>query len=138
MPDPTAPDPSAPDAAAAAPPPSAPGMPTGDANGPGGAPMLTPQKAVGTEASGYAEVQTGVTFLMTAVKKVGGPMTKRGEALLKAIALITKEFKDVEDKGKELMPAQLMRALQGAKPPGMGAPPPGGARPGMPPPPGAM
>lgn len=95
--------------------------------------MLNPQPAAGHQAVGSAEVQLAVTALQSAMTKVGA-LSKKGGAILKAITALTAEFKDVEDQGKQIMPAQLMSILKRQGGAGAGAGAPGGAGPGGPPP----
>jgi hypothetical protein len=75
---------------------------------------------------------------MNAARELG-PMTAEAQAVLKAISTLTKQFGKTEDESKQVMPAELMMAMQSAA--GPGAPPkppgpagaPGGAPAGVPP-----
>jgi len=87
--------------------------------------MMTPQPAAGHAAVGTAEVQLAITALQSAMTKVGA-LSKKGGAILKAITALTNEFKDVEDQGKQIMPAQILSLLKRQQGAGAGSPPPAG------------
>jgi len=105
--------------------------------------MMTPQKAAGNQASGKAKVMIAQHILQLAMLDlgIGSP---EGQSILEALSKLVKKFGKSEEDSKQIMPAELMQAMQssagpgappGAKPPGAapGAAPPGAAPPGAPP-----
>jgi hypothetical protein len=102
--------------------------------------MMTPQKAAGNQATGKAKIMIAQHILQLAMIDlgVGSP---QGGAILKALTALTKEFGKSEEDSKQIMPAELMQAMQSSAgpgaPPGAGKPP-GGPPPGGPPPGGGM
>lgn len=97
--------------------------------------MMTPQKASGSQATGKAKVMMAMHVLQLSMLDFGAA-SPEGQAIFDAIKPLVKKFGKSEDESKQLMPAEMMAAMQqgagpgappGAKPPG--APPPGGAPP---------
>jgi hypothetical protein len=91
--------------------------------------MMTPQKANGNQASGKAKVMIAQHILTTALVDLGVQSTE-GQAVLDALKMLVKKFGKTEEDSKQIMPAELMMAMQRQAGPGQ-AP---GAKPGMPPP----
>ena len=89
---------------------------------PAAAPMMTPQPKGGNEAGARADVQVTIKKL-TMTLQTFPPGTEQGDAIMKAIAALTKAFGQTASKDKELMPAEIMQAVSGLA--GPGKPPPG-------------
>jgi hypothetical protein len=82
-------------------------------------------------AGGRADIQVVVKKLTQSLQTFS-PTTEEGKAVMKAISALTKAFGDTESKDKELMPAEVMQALQGVAGPGKppaGLPMPAGPAP---------
>ena len=94
----------------------------GAAPGPAGAPMMTPGPKEGNLAGARADVQVVVKKLTQSLQTFQ-PTTPEGEAIMKAIGMLTKAFGETEGKDKELMPAEIAQAVSGLA--GPGKPPPG-------------
>lgn len=97
--------------------------------------MMTPQKAAGQHASAMAKVQVATKILQQAFGEID-LNTSDGKALSEIIAKIIKMTGKKEEDSQQLVPAELMQALQPAA--GPGAAPGGAPPPGAKPPPPAM
>ncbi len=105
------------------------GGPPTPAGGPGGSPMMTPQKPGGQHAQAKVKVAVAQKMLALAAAEMD-PSSKEFQEVLKASSLLAKAFGKSEDESQQLMPAEVKQALQ----PGMGpGAPPGGPPPGAPP-----
>lgn len=96
---------------------------------------MTPQKAAGNQASAKAKVMVAQKVLQGAIAEMD-LNTPDGKAVLEILAKITKAFGKSEEDSQQIMPAELMQALQPAA--GPGAAPGGAPPPGAKPPPPAM
>jgi len=100
---------------------------------PGAAPTLTPQSNRGEQASGAATVQATVRMLEGILARFG-PTSEEYRAVLDAIHALIKAFKRTEDRGQELLPAELRsRLMDSAAPPGQPPPTPGASDGSLPP-----
>jgi hypothetical protein len=97
-------------------------MATGGEPSPGAAPTLTPQANRGDQASGVATVQAMVRLGESVLSRFP-PESPEYRAILKAITVLTGAFKRGEDRGQDLLPAELRSRLQDSAAP-QGAPPP--------------
>jgi hypothetical protein len=88
--------------------------------------MMTPQKAAGQHASAKAKVMIAQKVLQGAMAEMD-LNTPEGKGVLEILAKMAKVFGKSEEDAQQIMPAELMQALQPAA--GPGAPPggPGGA-----------
>lgn len=89
--------------------------------------MMTPQKPAGNQASAKAKVMVAQKVLQGAMAEMD-LNTAEGKAVLEILAKMTKAFGKSEEDSQQIMPAELMQALQPAAGPGAapgGAPPPG-------------
>ncbi len=102
---------------------------------PGGAPMATPQPAKGLQQAEKVHVMMSMDLLAQAIPALG-PNSEEGQAVMKALQILSKQFGKTQDKSRELVPAEIMQLLSalpqagggnpGAKAmamPGAGAPP---------------
>lgn len=114
----------------------------GGAPPPVSAPMSTPQPAEGEKQSAMTQVQMAIDLLEQTLPVLGTD-SDEGQAVLSALGGLSKKFHSKREKGRELIPSELMNliasqtrgSMQGAAPtmpPGAGAQPPG-MPPGMPP-----
>ena len=94
--------------------------------------MLTPQKAAGNQASGKAKVMVAQHILTLAMLDVGVGSAE-GKAILKALSTLGNSFGKSEEESKQIMPAELMMAMQSQSGPGKAPAPGGGPAPGAPP-----
>lgn len=83
--------------------------------------MMTPQKPGGQTAQAKVKVMVAQKALALAASEFD-PTSKEFQACVKANMDLAKVFGKSEDDSKQLMPAEVMQALQGAA--GPGAPPP--------------
>lgn len=97
--------------------------------------MMTPQKAAGAHASAKAKVMVAQKVLQAAMAEMD-LNTPEGKGVLELLAKISKVFGKSEEDSQQIMPAELMQALQPAAGPGAapqaGAPPGGAKPPAMP------
>jgi hypothetical protein len=115
-------------------------MATGGEPSPGAAPALTPQSNRGDQESAHATIQAAMTMLERVLPRFGRD-TEEYRAVLGMINAGAKAFKLREDRGRDLLSAEMSSRMmdttspQGAPPPtpagGGGALPPG-AQPGVP------
>jgi len=89
---------------------------------PSAGPMMTPQPKAGNQAGGRADIQVTIKKLTMNLQQFP-PGTEQGDAIMKAIATLTKAFGETASKDKELMPAEIAQAVSGLA--GPGKPPPG-------------
>ena len=96
--------------------------------------MLTPQKAAGNQASAKAKVMIAQKVLQGAIAEMD-LNSDDGKAVLEILAKMVKAFGKNEEDTQQILPAELMQALQPAAGPGAPPKPPGaGAAPSAPPP----
>ena len=94
--------------------------------------MRTPQKPEGKIAAGKVKVQVAIHALQLAMQDVG-ISTEHGQAILKALATLTKQYGKSEEESQQMMPAEIMQVMQKQSGPGAAPPPQGGAPGGAPP-----
>ena len=122
------------------PPPAAAGPAPGGA--PVGSPMTTPQPNEGEQQAAMVDISMAFDLLEKSMAAFGTE-TPQGQALHKALGVMTKEFGEKREKAKPLVPAELMQLMSGLPQAGGGSPemaaaagggmPPGGAPPPQPP-----
>lgn len=102
---------------------------------PAGTPASTPQQNEGERMQAHARVQMGMSLLEQALVAFGSG-SEEGKAVLASLKALSGKFGSDREKGRELIPSEVMN-LVGGMPGNMGGGPaagPGGG--GMPPPPG--
>jgi hypothetical protein len=97
-------------------------MATGGEPSPGAASTLTPQANRGDQASGAAAVQAMIKIGESVLAR-WPPDSAEYRAVLKALTTLTGAFKRQEDRGQDLLSAELRTRLADAASP-QGAPPP--------------
>ena len=106
-------------------------------SGPVSAPMSTPQPNEGEKMAAMSQVQMAVHILERTLSAFGS-QSEEGQTVLDVLSKLGKKFGESQDKGRELIPSEIMNLVSSlpkgmAPPPGAGAgAPPGG---GMPAPP---
>lgn len=104
-------------------------------------PMSTPQSNEGEKQGAMAQIQMATKILEQTLAAFGSE-TEEGQAVLDALRGLGKKFGSSGEKGRDLIPAEIMNMVSGMpqsaqaqmQPPGAGAPPPGAAPPQQPPP----
>ena len=101
--------------------------------------MATPQQPKGLQQAEKVHVMMSMDLLAQAIPALG-PQSEEGQAVMKALQILSKQFGKTQDKSRDLVPAEIMQLLSalpqagggnpGAKAMGAGGPPPGA----MPPP----
>lgn len=94
-------------------------------------PMSTPQSNEGDKQGAMAQVQMATKILEQTLAAFGS-QSEEGGAVLKALGILGKKFGATADKGRDLIPAEIMNMVssmpQGAQaqmqPPGGGQQPP--------------
>lgn len=106
---------------------------------PTSSPMSTPQPNEGEKGGAMAQVQMAMHVLEQTLVPFGSS-SPEGEAILKVLQTLGKQFGETKDKGRSLIPSEIMNLVAGMpkgsapQPPGAGAPPgaaPGGQQPPM-------
>ena len=109
-------------------------------NPPAAAPMATPQESEGKKQGASAQVQMAIAILEQTLSSFGSG-SEEGEAVLKALTTLGHKFGSQREKGRELIPSEIMN-LMSTLPQGAGGgqggqaapqpqPQPGGGMPGM-------
>jgi hypothetical protein len=98
-------------------------------------PMSTPQPNEGEKQGAMAQVQMATKILEQTLSAFGSE-TEEGQAILEALKKLSSKFHSTSEKGRDLIPAEIMNMVgsmpKGAQqqmpppgvPPGAGAPPP--------------
>ena len=101
-------------------------------SGPVSAPMSTPQDNAGEKHAAMSQVQMAVKLLEQTIAPFGSD-SDEGKTILDVLKKLSGTFGESQDKGRALIPSEIMNLVSGM-PQGAGGPPPGaGAPPGMPP-----
>lgn len=101
-------------------------------SGPVSAPMTTPQDNAGEKHAAMSQVQMAVKLLEQTISAFGSD-SDEGKTVLDVLKKISGTFGQSQDKGRALIPSEIMNLVSGM-PQGAGGQPPGaGAPPGMPP-----
>jgi len=87
------------------------GGPPGMAAPAGGAPMSTPQPAQGDKQNAMVNVSLASDLLEQCLHAVGSE-SEEGQAILKALSILSKQFGHTKAKSQELVPAELMQLMQ--------------------------
>jgi len=122
-----------------------PGGSPSDASPPQGAPMSSPQPKAGQKQGAMVNVAIAMDLLEQALPGLSTE-SPEGQTVLAALKGLSQHFKHEREKGKELVPQEIMQMMQSLPEtkgmmPGQGGMPGGGAKPPMPggmPPPGGM
>ena len=80
------------------------------AGAPGGSPMTTPQEPKGQQQAAKVQVMMAMDLLAKSIPELG-PSTEDGAAVLKALGSLSKAFGKVQDKTRELIPAEILQLL---------------------------
>ena len=94
--------------------------------------MSTPQENKGEQKGAMVQVQMAIDILEQALPAFGSE-TEEGHAVLDALKGLSKKFASKRDKGRELIPSEIMNLVSSMpKPQGVAMPggAPGGAPPG--------
>lgn len=117
---------------------AAPSEPVDPAAAPLTAPQTTPQPNEGEQQEAMVSIAMAMDLMESALVAFGSE-SEQGKALLSSLSGLSKSFGQKRDKGKQMVPAELMMMMQklpqaggaspemkamGAPPPGAGAPPP--------------
>jgi len=115
----------------------APGGSPSDAAPPQGAPMSSPQPKSGQKQGAMVNVAMAMDLLEQSLPGLSTE-SPEGQTVIKALQGLSQHFKHEREKGKELVPQEIMQLMQslpqGQGIPGGKPPAPGGAPGGMPPP----
>jgi hypothetical protein len=91
-------------------------------NPPAAAPMATPQPEEGKKQGASAQIHMAIAILEQTLSSFGSG-SEEGEAVLKALTTLGHQFGSEREKGRELIPSEIMN-LMSTLPQGAGAPPP--------------
>lgn len=85
--------------------------PPGPASAPNEAPMTTPQEPAGDVAMAELAIHEAMQLLMRALPAYG-PTSKEGGELLSVLKSLGRAFGEQEQRGREMVPAEIMQHLQ--------------------------
>src|ERR1700686_622637 len=77
---------------------------------PGTAPMSTPQEPKGLQQASKVHVMMSMDLLAQAIPALG-PSSEEGQAVMKALQTLSKAFGAVQDKSREMVPAEILQLL---------------------------
>ncbi len=97
-------------------PPASPAM-----TAPGASPMATPQQPKGLQQAEKVHVMMSMDLLAQAIPALG-PNSEEGQAVMKALQILSKQFGKTQDKSRELVPAEIMQLLSALPQAGGGNP----------------
>ena len=114
-----------------------PGQPPGGQPPPVSSPMSTPQENAGEKENAMVQVQMAMDLLEQSLPAFGSE-SEEGATVLQVLSGLNKKFGSKREKGRELIPSEIMNLISTLPQGPMGAKPGagGGMPPGMPKPPG--
>ena len=80
------------------------------AGAPSGSPMTTPQEPKGQQQAARVQVMMAMDLLAKSIPELG-PSSEDGAAVLKALGSLSKAFGKVQDKTREMIPAEILQML---------------------------